>query len=169
MIFFFFFCIQRNSSQVFQCKILLPSFLLQVGGLNADPRRHKVSIRCTSTKAVFQGLISVLLRYYISPYIWNAFPRLVITKRGMSILPWKSGTEIWFSSVFRQIKQPTELPALWMSWFRLGWRTLDKLVCILFLLSDHFEMGMHVLLMAHTSWAWCMLLTEELGRHALTS
>lgn len=50
-----FFCMWRNhfSSQIFLCNILLPSSLLQLGDLNADPRRHKISIRRTSTKAFF--------------------------------------------------------------------------------------------------------------------
>lgn len=58
-----FFLMQINSfsSQIFLCNILLPLSLLQVDSLNVAPRRHKASIRHTSTKVFFQVLVSVLL------------------------------------------------------------------------------------------------------------
>ena len=89
-----FFSMRRNSfsSQIFQCNILLPSSLLQVDSLNAGPRRDKISMRCTSTKAFFQVLISVLLQYCISSYShlkW--FPQTFHHKEGNERPP----LEVW--------------------------------------------------------------------------
>lgn len=133
---------RRNSfsSQIIWYNILLPSSLSQADSLNADPRRHKVSIRRTSIKTFFQVLMSVLLRYCISSHSHSKWlPQTCLGIR-ISILLWKSGTEIWFSSIFRWDKQPPELPVL-----------CTKLAHISSLGTDHFKMGMHVLLVACTS------------------
>lgn len=127
--FFFFPGLKKEffSFPIFYCNILLPLSLLQVDDLNTDPRKQKVLIR-HQQKQFFFILISVHLRYHVSSY--SNF--LFFCWQEWVYAPGSLKLQLGFLQFSSRISNLQDI----VHFVHLGH--------VSFILSDPFEMGMHI-------------------------